>query len=119
MSSAFALIIVALAAAPLARLDAQPSASELVVDVTGGKVRGAPLAAGAAAFLGIPYARPPVGPLRWREPAPVEPWAGIRDATAYGAPCAQNGHFNPAMKERSREDCLYLNVWTPGMKSPG
>jgi para-nitrobenzyl esterase len=94
-------------------------ASGPVVEVTGGKVRGTALVGSGAVFLGIPYARPPVGPWRWREPSPVEPWTGIRDATAYGAPCAQNPHFNPAMKELAREDCLYLNVWTPEMKSTG
>src|SRR4029079_12172337 len=62
---------------------------------------------------GIPYAAPPVGPLRWREPAPVEPWTGIRDATASGPPCAQNPYFIRTAKETTREDCLYLNVWTP------
>jgi para-nitrobenzyl esterase len=120
------LAVVLAVAVPVAPLNAQASpaatraeGSGPVVDVTGGKVRGTALVAGGAGFLGIPYARPPVGPLRWREPLPVEPWTGIRDATAYGAPCAQNPHFNPAMKELAREDCLYLNVWTPEMKSTG
>ena len=90
-----------------------------VASVTGGKVRGIVLVAGGAAFLGIPYARPPVGPLRWRVPSPVELWTGIRSATAYGPPCAQNPYFNPAAKESAREDCLYLNVWTPGINSTG
>ena len=88
-------------AAPLALPHAQASAAAAesgpVADVTGGKVRGAALAGGGAVFLGIPYARPPVGPLRWREPSPVEPWTGIRDAVAYGAPCAQNPYFGPGL----------------------
>jgi para-nitrobenzyl esterase len=88
-----------------------------VVAVTGGKIRGATLDGAGAVFLGIPYARPPVGPLRWREPSPVEPWTDVRDATAYGPPCAQNPYFNPSVKETAREDCLYLNVWTPKIKS--
>src|SRR5262245_36414048 len=90
-----------------------------VADVTGGKVRGAALVGGGAVFLGIPYARPPVGPLRWREPSPVEPWTGIRRANAYGPPCAQNPYFDPAVKETAREDCLYLNVWTPQLNAAG
>ena len=61
-----------------------------IVETTGGKVQGRSLgAAGGAAFQGIPFAQPPVGELRWREPQPVRPWGGVRDATRYGAPCAQ------------------------------
>ncbi|MDP1860524.1 MAG: carboxylesterase family protein [Gemmatimonadaceae bacterium] len=113
-------------AAPVAPLHAQAShaaardtaaVSGLVADVTGGKVRGAALVGGGTVFLGIPYARPPVGPLRWREPARVEAWTGIRDAAAYGPPCAQNPYFNPVVKETAREDCLYLNIWTPEISS--
>lgn len=68
-----------------------------------------------SAFLGIPFAAPPVGALRWKPPQPVEPWSEVRDCTAFGAACPQpqqnpNGHFS--------EDCLFLNVWTPQMK-PG
>lgn len=87
-----------------------------VVQVTGGKVRGTAIAGGGAAYFGIPYARPPVGALRWREPMPVEPWAGIRDAVAPGPPCAQNPYFIPTAKEIAREDCLYLSVWTPDVQ---
>jgi para-nitrobenzyl esterase len=57
--------------------------------------------------------------LRWREPLPVAPSANERDATAYGAPCAQNPYFIRNAKEIAREDCLFLNVWTPGMRSGG
>src|SRR3954452_4271202 len=87
--------------------------SNPIVAVTGGRVRGALLDRGGAAFKGIPYARPPVGEFRWREPASVEPWTGVRDATSSGPPCAQNPYFVHDAKETSREDCLYLNVWTP------
>jgi para-nitrobenzyl esterase len=64
-------------------------------------------------FRGTPFARPPVGDLRWREPMPVEPWKGVRDATAFGAICAQNPYFVPNAAEIGKEDCLFLNVWTP------
>jgi len=76
------------------------------VSVTGGKIQGMPLKSGGAVFKGVPFAAPPVGELRWREPAPVKAWIGVRDATAFGARCMQNG-------ENVSEDCLYLNVWTP------
>ena len=87
--------------------------SDTVVAVTGGKVRGTLLVASGAVFKGIPYAKAPVGVLRWQAPSPVEPWTGVRDATTFGPPCAQNPYFIDNAKETSREDCLFLNVWTP------
>ena len=77
-----------------------------------GRLRGRRLEAGGAVFKGIPYAAPPVGPLRWRAPQPAARWDGERDALAFGpdfpqAPNARN------RAPRQDEDCLYLNVWTP------
>jgi para-nitrobenzyl esterase len=77
------------------------------VTVSGGQLQGSSLARGGAVFEGIPFAQPPVGALRWREPQPVKAWTGVRPATSFGAPCAQNA------SNGSSEDCLYLNVWTP------
>lgn len=82
-----------------------------VISVTGGQIRGAALEKGGAVFKGIPFAQPPTGDLRWREPAPVKPWTLVRDASAYGPACAQNSGNRPM--PNSQEDCLYLNVWTP------
>ncbi len=70
-----------------------------------------------AVFLGVPYARPPVGDLRWRPPQPVDTWEGTRDATTYSLPCWQSltpktSIYSRGDFERS-EDCLYLNLWTP------
>jgi para-nitrobenzyl esterase len=62
-------------------------------------------------FLGIPYASPPTGALRWRPPAPVVPWGGVLDASAYSASCPQLEGLVGTPSEN--EDCLYLNVWTP------
>jgi para-nitrobenzyl esterase len=84
-----------------------------VVTVTGGKVRGAMLGSGGAVFKGIPYAQPPVAELRWREPLTVKSWTGAREATAFGPVCTQAPGIVPNAAEISREDCLYLNVWTP------
>jgi para-nitrobenzyl esterase len=71
---------------------------------------------GVYSFLGIPYAAPPTGPLRWRPPQPPSDWTGIRDATQFAPSCPQNASpFLPpgAMSE----DCLYLNVYTPALPS--
>jgi para-nitrobenzyl esterase len=103
-------ILFSLAAIPVPSPATNPNP---IVAVTGGKIRGALLDPGGAAFKGIPYARPPVGEFRWREPAPVESWTGVRDVTSGGPPCAQNPYFVHDAKEISKEDCLYLNVWAP------
>ncbi len=67
------------------------------------------------AFLGIPYAAPPVGDLRWKAPQPAAKWKGVRDATNFGAHCAQNHVFDDMIFQDSgpSEDCLYLNVYAP------
>ncbi|HXS07687.1 MAG TPA: carboxylesterase family protein [Rhizomicrobium sp.] len=66
------------------------------------------------AFKGVPFAAPPVGALRWREPMPVQHWSGTRAALSYGAPCAQaDMGWNSNVAAKSSEDCLYLNVWAP------
>lgn len=84
------------------------------IRVEGGRITGL-VAGNVRAFLGIPYAAPPVGALRWRPPRPVRPWTGVRACTGFGASCPQGrttigGGRLPASQS---EDCLYLNVWTP------
>lgn len=64
-------------------------------------------------FAGIPYAAPPVGPLRWRPPAPPVAWAGERPATKPGLRCIQSPSGDIELGRHSDEDCLTLNVWTP------
>jgi para-nitrobenzyl esterase len=84
--------------------------SGLVVTTTGGTLRGT-TAGRTDEFLGIPYAAPPVGPLRWRPPQPAARWAGIRAATAFAPHCPQPpSGFGVAS---TSENCLYLNVYTP------
>lgn len=85
---------------------AAPAQESPTVTVTGGKIQGSALGGGGTVFKGIPFAAPPVGDLRWREPLPVKPWPAVRDATKFGERCMQNGMG-------VSEDCLYLNVWTP------
>jgi para-nitrobenzyl esterase len=66
-------------------------------------------------FKGIPFAAPPVGELRWKEPQPVARWKGVRKTTEFGARCMQARIFEDMVFRDSgpSEDCLYLNVWTP------
>jgi para-nitrobenzyl esterase len=71
--------------------------------------------AGVRVFLGIPYAAPPVGKLRWSEPQPTAHWDGVRKADEFGAMCMQSAFrgANPAANQpKISEDCLFLNVWT-------
>jgi para-nitrobenzyl esterase len=72
-------------------------------------------------FLGIPYAAPPVGALRWRAPQPAKPWSGVRPATAYGADCMQEPFPSDAapLGTTPAEDCLTVNVWRPAGAKPG
>ena len=70
---------------------------------------------GVRVFLGIPFAQPPTGELRWREPQPLQNWKEVRQAINFGPRCMQAPIFDD-MRFRSNgvsEDCLYLNVWTP------
>jgi para-nitrobenzyl esterase len=70
---------------------------------------------GVTPFLGVPYAAPPVGALRWKPPQPLKPWDGVRSATAVAWRCIQHAPYGELEPQSPgmREDCLYLNVWTP------
>ena len=76
-----------------------------------------PAASGVRSFKGIPYAAPPVGPLRWRPPQPVAPWAGVRRSDVFGSNSLQGMVFDDidVSVEGVSEDCLTLNVWTPAL----
>jgi para-nitrobenzyl esterase len=88
-------------------------ASPLIVQTDNGKVQGT-LVDSVREFLGIPYAAPPVGALRWHAPTSAAPWSGVRDATSPGKLCAQFGSPGSGNPNTSfDEDCLYLNVDTP------
>ncbi len=108
---------------------APPGPPEVVAE--GEQLRGAYVGDGSAeaVFLGIPYAAPPVGDLRWKPPAPITPRQGVQPATEFAPACFQLTNENsfvtyiartlgqdpsrvPVLSSAS-EDCLYLNVWTP------
>lgn len=85
--------------------------------ITYGKVRGVELSNAGASFKGLPYAAPPVGDLRWREPQPVVPWDTIRDASEFCAPCEQiDAGWNINSASIASENCLFVNIWTPDLK---
>ena len=93
-----------------------------IVEVSSGWLSGSPEGP-LAVFRGVPYARPPVGPLRFAAPLPPEGWTGRRDATTFGPAAAQSSldvTYVPGFSlwegiGATSEDCLTLNVWTPGL----
>lgn len=94
----------------LSLMAASPASIAGSVAVTGaGAVLGT-LNGATNEWRGIPYAAPPIGAQRWRSPAPVEPWTGVRDTTTFMSPCIQLASESDTL---GSEDCLYLNVFAP------
>jgi para-nitrobenzyl esterase len=113
--AAFSIARASIAAAALmllACLDA--NGDPLIVQIEQGKVQGKQINHGAVeAYLGIPYAAPPIGPLRWAPPQPPLPWHGVMDASRYGHRCMQGPPGGEAQFQdaSASEDCLSLNVF--------
>ena len=106
-------VVISLAAGQTLRARVEVVATDL------GSVSGLTGRGGVTAFLGVPYAAPPVGDLRWRPPQPAARWEGVRKTQTFGASCmqAQPGSRLPWTEEFMTqgpisEDCLFLNVWT-------
>ena len=111
MNRTLAALLLALGTSSVAFAAAPPAK----VRVSGGDLQGV-VQGDLAVFKGIPFARPPVGDLRWRAPQPVS-WTGVRTATALAPPCMQPLSFLvPQEGPPPSEDCLYLNVWAPAQK---
>jgi para-nitrobenzyl esterase len=113
-AAGLAAIMPLAAAAPAAAQGGLPAGhpghGNLVVRTADGLLQGKS-AEDTSQFLGIPYAAPPVGGLRWQAPQPARHWAGIRQATSYGNRCPQLASGNGPRSDS--EDCLYLNVFAP------
>ena len=92
---------------------ARSSGPRVEVDTTGGTLRGFEASADAWQFLGVPYAKPPLGELRWRPPQAAEPWDGVRDAVDWADQSAQDYTLERVNEGGMSEDSLYLNVTTP------
>ncbi|MGC1523929.1 MAG: carboxylesterase family protein [Steroidobacteraceae bacterium] len=84
------------------------------VRIEAGRLSGVPVNHGVYAYLGIPYAAPPVGQLRWKAPQTATPWSGVRAADHFGNKCMQRPLFSDMVFRAggTSEDCLFLNVWT-------
>ncbi|MBS0220872.1 MAG: carboxylesterase/lipase family protein [Proteobacteria bacterium] len=97
-----------------------------IVETASGRVRGT-VERDVRVFKGIPYAAPPLGPLRWKPPQKAAPWSGVREAASYGSMSIQAENvfdlpadllrlFTLGGRQKISEDCLYLNVWTSGLE---
>ena len=93
---------------------------KIVVNTRSGKIEGIQENQ-QVAFMGVPYAAPPVGTLRWLPPHPATPWQGVRPATEFGSIAPQNPLLGSEMmlalmvNEPQSENCLFLNIWTPAI----
>lgn len=94
---------------------------DTIIKTDAGKIEGYEQR-GLCVFKGVPFAAAPVGKRRWLPPVPVEPWSGVRPVKSSAAICPQNiapsifaADDQPPEQEPQSEDCLYLNVWTPGL----
>ena len=104
------LAVVMMAAATILGRPSAAQSQGTLLTLADGQVQGH-LNDGTREFLGIPYAAPPVGALRWKPPAPAVPWSGVLDASSYSSACPQLPSLTGTASEQ--EDCLFLNVWTP------
>jgi para-nitrobenzyl esterase len=99
----------------LLALNGPPPATGPTVTTASGNVRGA-IVDGAKVWKGIPYAKPPMGSLRWKAPVDPDPWTGVRDATTACSECIQqyyDPHWFPFNAFIGSEDCLYLDIYAP------
>jgi para-nitrobenzyl esterase len=109
------LATVQASAAPSSAAQAVACASGTTVNTTNGPVCGI-VSNSVTEWLGIPYAAPPVGALRWQPPQPPTPWTSALQATSFGSECVQDF---PGFPSGGSENCLYVNVWAPQNATAG
>ncbi|XP_078540567.1 para-nitrobenzyl esterase-like isoform X2 [Lissotriton helveticus] len=111
------IVLLSVLAASVAYLSGMSASTLVDVTLDCGVVRGTHSSL-AYSFKGIPFAKPPVGPLRWRPPQSLggTSWNGTLDATKFKSMCAQVQPLNANGTVMGSEDCLYLNVWTPSLR---
>jgi para-nitrobenzyl esterase len=114
------LLSLSLLTIPLAFAAVAQQPSALQVKTANGILEGTAEAGGVRSFKGIPFAQPPIGDLRWKEPQPAKNWTNVRPAKKFGPRAMQRAVFGDMgfRSDGMSEDCLYLNVWTPA-KSAG
>jgi para-nitrobenzyl esterase len=93
-----------------------PAFAQNRVELDSGTITVLDLPSGVYSVRGIPYAQPPVGPLRWCPPQPTQGWKGLRDGTQFAPSCPQPTSGMKIGDAGQSEDCLYLNVWSNGLK---
>jgi len=112
----YRLLLLVLAGLPaaVALADPAPGLPPLQVRTANGIVEGVD-ESGIRLFRGVPYAAPPIGELRWKEPQPVTNWTGVRQADRFSPRAMQEPLFSDMVfrSDGISEDCLYLNIWTP------
>ena len=108
ISGTAALALALFSATAVAQPHASCTATAEIVCTEQGAIRGA-IEGQTLAFKGIPYARPPLGTLRWKPPVPPTPWEGVREGSRYAGMCPQL----VGQQVKGDEDCLYVNVWRP------
>lgn len=86
----------------------------VIISTNKGQIEGIK-SAGCLSFLGIPYAKPPIGDLRFCEPQPMDAWDHIIKTVEYGPAAWQNHEELSPVQQEQNEDCLYLNIWTPAI----
>ncbi len=119
----FTVLVFAAAGLSLLHINAAVADDSSARQLPQGKLVGIEADHNTHAWLGIPYAQPPVGDLRWKAPRPAQPWQGSKEASEFGNYCTQVGslvvtlNFFKWGKATGSEDCLYLNIWAPRVES--